>query len=571
MMPMLTKRRKYDTLWSELDSDYKSFEPQYRDINDYLLPTRARFSLSQKNRGDRRNLKIIDSTGTVAIRDSGAGMMGGITNPSRPWFRLTTPDPELAEMGSVKEWLHTATQRMNAVYSTSNFYHSCAILYPDLLAFGTAAMIIEEDEDDTIYTECFPVGQFRLGKSGKGRINVFMREYSMTVRQLVETFGETDKKTGQPMWDNFSTTIKNLWDRGNYESWVDGIRHVIAPNDEYDSNALDSKYKKFASCTYESASEARDANRFLRERGYDLFPILAPRWQATAEDVYSTSYPGVVVIGDVKQLQNMKKNLAIAVEKMVMPPMKGPAAMRKRRSSILPRDMTYTNSPEKYEPAHEVRLPIGELREEIRDTRDMIRQGTYANLFLKLSYSDRREITAEEIKELRSEKYLALGQVYQGLEYEFLSRAVDLVFEYMRRQGKIPKPPREIQGTKLRVEFISVMAQAQKLSDIGGLDRLAQHMLTVHPDPADPARDKWDAEQHIDELGNVLGVPPRVIRSDDKVEEIRSTRQQAVAAAQEAEQVAQHAKAAKDLGSIPMNEDTALSRMAEMSQAGAPS
>jgi len=109
---MQTKRQKYETLRGQLDLERSSFTAHWRDLSDYILPRRSRFTLSDVNRGERKNKNIIDSTATLAARTLRSGMMAGITSPARPWFRLTTPDPEMAEFGPVRGWLDQVQNRM---------------------------------------------------------------------------------------------------------------------------------------------------------------------------------------------------------------------------------------------------------------------------------------------------------------------------------------------------------------------------------------------------------------------------------------------------------------------------
>src|SRR3972149_1762148 len=108
-----TRRQKYNVLRSAMEAERASFMPHWRDLADYVLPRRPQFSITETNKGERRNLKIIDSTATLAARTLRSGMMSGVTSPARPWFRLSTPDPSLAEFGPVKDWLHIVSQRMS--------------------------------------------------------------------------------------------------------------------------------------------------------------------------------------------------------------------------------------------------------------------------------------------------------------------------------------------------------------------------------------------------------------------------------------------------------------------------
>ncbi|MBQ9200687.1 MAG: hypothetical protein IJ141_10970, partial [Lachnospiraceae bacterium] len=81
------------------------YMPVWQEISEYILPGRGIFDKSEPNQGDRRDKKIIDPTAPQALHVLSAGLQGGLTSPSRPWFRLTVSDSELADYAPVRLWL----------------------------------------------------------------------------------------------------------------------------------------------------------------------------------------------------------------------------------------------------------------------------------------------------------------------------------------------------------------------------------------------------------------------------------------------------------------------------------
>lgn len=566
-MNYLTKRQQFELLRAQLDSERQSFIPHWRDLSDYILPRRSRFHLSDANKGDRRNKNIIDSTATLAARTLRSGMMSGVTSPARSWFRLTTPDPELAEFGPVKNWLSQVQSRMTTSYLRSNLYNVLPIMYGDLGVFGTAPISIEEDfTGEVIHAQSFPIGSYMIAKDFKGKVNVFFREFRMTVRQLIETFGEV--VDGKPNWSVFSTQVKNLWDAGNYEAWID-VCHVIMPNKDYKPKNPMSKYKKFLSYYYERGSSGNanylksdDMDRYLRESGYDYFPILCPRWETTGEDVYATSCPGMEALGDIKQLQHGEKRIMEAVDKIIRPPMKASSSLKNQAASLLPGDITYVDGGGSFEPAIEINFRINEMENKQAQVRSRIQRAFYEDLFLMLANSDRRQITAREIEERHEEKLLALGPVLEQLNQDVLDPLTDIMFDIHVRQGLIPPPPQELQGIDLKVEYVSVMAQAQKLIGISSVDRFVGFVGNLAgTDPG--VLDKIKSDKIVDVYADMTSVPPNIVRSDDEVQELRNQRAEAQRAQAEAEQMAVAASTAKTLSDIDVapQKETALNSM----------
>lgn len=565
-----TKRQQLDLIKSSLENERTSFESHWRDLSDFILPRRSRFSISDVNKGDRRNQKIIDSTATLAARTLRSGIMSGVTSPARPWFRLTTQDPDLAEWGPVKQWLHLVQQRITASYLKSNLYNILPTVYGDLGVFGTAAMSVEEVfNGDVIHSKSFPIGSYWVAKDEFGRINTFVREFRMTVAQLLETFGS--KKNGDFDWNNFSTYVRGQYDQGNLQTWID-VTHFVMPNMEYDQKNPIAKFKKFTSCYFESGTgyDSKQDDKYLRESGYDYFPILVPRWETTAEDVYGTNCPGMEALGDIKQLQNGEKRIMEAVDKMIRPPMKGPTSMKGQAASIISGDITYIDNVngQGFEPVYEVNFRIQEMETKQSQVRSRIQRSFYEDLFLMLSNLDRRQITAREIEERHEEKLLALGPVLEQINQDLLDPLTDIAFNIHLRQRLLPPPPPELQGMELKVEYISVMAQAQKMLGVSSVERFTQFVGGLAQVDQGVLR-KIKADQIVDVYGEMLSVPPSIVRTDEEVQQIIQAEQAQQMQQMQMQQQMQAVDMAKKLSETKINQqDAALDELIRQAQSG---
>jgi hypothetical protein len=563
----LTKRARYDLLGSAMDTERQSFVPTWRDLNDYILPMRGRFLLSDTQRGRRRSDKIIDSTATFAASTLSAGMMSGMTSPAKPWFRLSTSDPALNELGAVKEWLFTVARLMATVFVKSNLYNHLPQVYEDMGVFGTAAMSVLEDDETVIRCSTYPIGSYWVGLDRKGRVRVWRREYTMTVRQMVEEFGGDG---AVPDWSKFSTTVRSAWDGKRYEERHE-IVHVITPNEEHDPTQLQSKYKAFASCFYEKGGPSGPGSQeiFLREEGFDEFPILVPRWKVAGEDIYATSSPGLVALGDIKQLQLQERRGAQALEKMINPPMIAPTSLRAGTPSLLPGGITYDDNRDGvqgFRPVHEVRVDLSQLEAKQAQKRELINQAFYANLFLMLDTmydtGSQQPKTAAEIAAREREKLLVLGPVLERTNEDLLDPLIDRTFAIMERRGMIPPAPPELEGVTLKVEYISVMAQAQKIASLANLERFASFVGSIVTATGDSSvLDKWDRDQTLDTYADATGIDPNLIVPDDQVAAMRQQRAQQAAQQAATERAAQLAPAAQQLSQTPMGGNTALSAL----------
>lgn len=577
-----SKKQICDLIFSDLKNERSSFEGQWRDCADFILPTRPRFFITDANNGSRKNLKIYNSTATLANRTLSAGLMAGVTSQARQWFRLTTQDKQLAEYGPVKEWLHVVTERLLSIFIQSNFYNKTQQAYGDLGAFGTAPISVEEDlQLGGIFCQSFPIGSYYLGQTRKGVVDVFGRQFRMTVKQVVDMFGRNDEITGKPDWSNISLHVKNLYEKSNYSTWIN-INHLVRPNPDHDPNKAESKYKSYVSDWYETGYDTKtnrsnymassgDADKFLKQSGYDMFPVLVPRWGLTGEDIYATSWPGSVALGDIKQLQHSEMKSAKATDKMVDPPMVGHTDLKKNRASIIPGDITYMDDPKMFVPAHDVSsYRINEHLNKQQAIEHRIQRAFYEDLFLMLA-NDRRNMraTAREIDERHEEKLIALGPVLEQLNVDFLDPLIDLVFDIALRQEQIPPPPEELQGQPLKVEYVSIMAQAQKAAGLGAIDRFMTYVGELAAASQDPTVwQKVNLPQSLDIYAERVGVDPSIIRPDDEFEKILESQQQAAAQQQKAAAAQDMIGAAKTLSDTKLEGNSALDAMLAQSQAG---
>jgi hypothetical protein len=538
---------------SALKQERSSWIEHWRDLNDYILPRRGRFMASERNKGTKANRNIINSTATRAVRILASGMMAGITSPARPWFRLTTPDPDLAEFHTVKQWLHDAEDRVREAFAKSNIYNALPLQYVDLSCFGTAPAIIDEDEEDVLRAYVIPVASYCLANSSRLRVDTMVREPQMTVAQVVERFG----------LENCSQTVKNLYSRGSYDEWIEVV-HVIEPNREQEEGREDYRGMPFRSCWFEAAANNPEKN-FLQEGGYREFPVVAPRWNITGEDVYGHG-PGMDALGDVRALQMLERRKAQLVDKLVNPPMKGPSSLRRDRVSLLPGDYTPVDTVtggQTFQPAMEVN-PAGVtvVSQSIAEHEERINGAFYADLWLMMARSDSSNITAREIEERHEEKMLQLGPVLERLQDELLDPLIDRAFAILQRRGELPPAPPELSGMDLRVEYISILAQAQKLLGISTVERLTGFIGSLAQTRPD-ALDKLDVDKTIDEYAAMLGTKPDLVLTEEQVAEIRAARAQKQQAAAQGEAMAAAASGAKDLAAANMNEDNALTRLVE--------
>lgn len=530
---MLTDKQKYVIRYGQLEQERQPWFAQWRDISTYLLPRNGRYFVTDKQPKSYNN--IYDNTGSQALQILVAGLMGGLTSPARPWFRLATADQDLNQYAPVRLWLSTCTRLMLNVFQRSNTYFALMAAYKELAGFGTSATVIGDDYDSVIHHFPLTVGEYCIDQDWRGKPCTMYRKFQKTVVEIVKEFGI----------DNVSYAVKNMYDNGNLSQMIP-ILHIVEPRADRDASKIDAKNMAWKSIYYE---ESCDKQTPLRESGYKEFPVLAPRWELSGGDVYGNS-PAMIALGDIKQLQQQQIRKSQGIDYMTNPPLQVPSMLKNMEINRLPGGITF------YDPANpagsiktmfDVNINLQHLREDIVDVRQRIRNAFFADLFLMLSSQDNTRMTATEVAERHEEKMLMLGPVLERLHNELLDPLVSVTFNKMLAGGILPPPPEELQGKDLNVEMISVLAQAQRAISTNGIDRFVNNIGAIaHVKPN--VLDNFNEDEWANIYSDMLGVDPELIVPSDKVALVRKQRAEQQAAAQQSAMANQAADTAQKLG-----------------------
>ncbi len=533
--------------WQDLDNEFSSWRDHYREISKVLLPRSGRFLPTENNRGDlQRYNDIYDNTGTRALRTLAGGMMAGMTSPARPWFRLTTMNPELDEAYAVKAWMSKVTNLMQLIYNKSNIYRTLQMSYEELGAFGTSAAIILDDYDKVIHCMPLTIGEYRIATGPRGNINTLYRQFRMTVAAMVEEFG----------YEHLSQQSKQSYDNGKYDQWVT-IINAIEPRDYRDLRKRDAKNMPYRSVYFELG--ARDDDGILRETGFRQFPVLAARWYVTGGDIYGTC-PGMEALGDLRQLQQQSLAKSTAIAYQANPPVVMPADLKNNGADLQPGGSIWADNPAQAQmvrSAFDVNLRLDYLTQDMSDVRQRIDQAFYKDIFMMLASGKDRMMTATEVAERHEEKMLMLGPVLERLNAELLDPLIALTFDRLVQANLLPPIPDELQGQELNVEFVSILAQAQRAITTNAIDRFTQNLgvlVQFKPEIAD----KFDSDYWVDYYADALGIDPRLIVSSDQVALVREQRAQAQQQQAQMEQMQQLSVMSKNLaGQTPQTPSNA--------------
>lgn len=515
----------YKELYKELRDEQQSWRPHWGEISKYLEPYSGRYLENEEDNSDGRKLhkRIINGVPAMAKDDAVAGIHSGLTHPSTPWFKLGSLDEELMEYEPARKWFHETRNMMMMIYHRSNFYDSVVNIYDELITFNTAAMLMDESISGDRVMNCrpFTIGEFMIACDCEYRPDILVRQMAMTARQMEQKFG----------LDACSRKVRDAI-KNNKANRRNEVIHIIKP-----AKVIRRRWK------YESVYFEKDAeNKFLLQSGYRVKPFAAPRWNVKGTDDYGRG-PGMRILGDVKELQTEELLYLKSLSKEVDPPMNAPSSMKTEVVNLLAGGIQFNDDQYGVRPVHEVKTNHDGILRRIDQIERRIERGLYVDLFRSLMDDTKRK-TAYETAKQYEQSLTMLGPMVQRFHNEFLNPVIDRTLDIMENRGILPPAPPEIQGHPIKVEYISTIAQAQKMVGLDAIEHIVGFAAEIYPIKPD-IMDKVDLDEALDQVADMVGVAPDIVVSDDKVALIRAERakqQQQMAMIEAGGQMAQAAK-----------------------------
>lgn len=534
-----------------------SWAQHWQLLETYILPRRGIFinsAMPTPNtmiRGLPINQNIVDPTGTQAMRICAAGLMSGLMSPGRPWKKLKPALMDTTQLDADGQaWLEEVNERMDTIMARSNFYDTAAQMWEDITTFGTGPMLIYEDVTDVIRSYLPCPGEYLLASSSANRVESLYRLFVQTTAQTVEMFGI----------DNCPADVRGMWQQKGSSLEVERvIAHAVEPNFTIDVGGRQAAQLPggFPWREYYWVYGV-SADRPLSARGFYDQPHVAPRWAVTSNDAYGRSV-AMDVLPDIMQLQVETMRKAEAIEKLVRPPLIGDASLKNEPSSILPGHLTYVpgiSADKGIRPIYLVDPRVREMMEDIKEVQSRIRTGFFNDLFLMMAQAT-KEMTAYEVAQRQTEKLQVLGPVIERFHNEFASPAIRRIFRIMERKKLLPPLPRSLQGQPIAIEYVSMLAIAQRAAATGGMEALAKmvgYLAGAYPE----VKFVIDPVEFAQIYAKLVNAPAKATRSPEVIEQLIKQQQAEQQQQQAMIQAQQGVQAAEQLSNTQLGTGNAL-------------
>ena len=556
-------RKPIEQIVRQLIEKRHTYEKRWKAIRDYQLSYVGAFDGvdDETNGGNRKDTNVWHNCAWDSNQIFAAGVMGGLTPPSRKWFRLDFANTELKDNSDLGKILDERIDILADVLEKSNFYtavHSCYLE----LAFGQAPLGIFPDHQYGVHFVPYPIGSYAMENGPDGTVQTFCRRYKMSAAQLVDKFG----------MENVPENIRNEVTNGPGIKADHTVIWYVGANRNHDPQKIGSFHLPYISVYY---LEGSAEDEYLHVGGFHEWPVPVARYLITGNESYGKG-PGWFAEGDAKILHLLEKDKLTMVELSVKPPVVADAALGVRGIQLVPAGKTFVQQKDAVTPLFQVQGNLDHLREVVADVTTRIKRAYSADLFMMLDQQE-KSMTAREVLERTQEKMNILGPVVQRMQFEFLGRIIERVYNILDRAHMFPEPEDEemaeiLRDQELKIEYISPLAQAQKMSGLVNIEQGVAFLAQIAQFNQD-ILDKMNWNETINRYFDMLGAPAAIKRTDDEYEAIQQQKQemaqkqqQMQEAAAMAQMAAPAAQAAKNATEAAQDGNPALQQLFGMTQ-----
>jgi hypothetical protein len=521
----------------QLESQRKSMDNVLQDIDHYVVPYRGEFysDMLTENQVEWNRTQLYDSTAVVACDLLASQMHGNLTSPVTKWFGLRFRDEDTQSDPAAAEWLEDSEERLWQVLVESDFNNTAAEMYTDISSFGTSILTMEQKNDIEwrgLDFTALPVmdSYFEMGPMDKPY--AIYRRLRYTKLELEARFNlpkdlNLDEDGGKDSSvDAKIEVVFCIYHRNDNPLIRDGESVMYTPTDR----PIGYKY-----CLLRSGTE-------LDEGGYFQFPGMVVRWDKVAGAKWGTS-PAMRLLSDIRQLNELVAQTSEARAKVIDPPFITTSRGVIGDADLQPGGQTLVEEMDEIRPWN-----AGSDFVQADIERERLQQAIREGFFIdKLEFKDSPAMTATEVN-MRYERMLRLMSPTLGrLQTDFLDPLIQNTFMIMLRQDQFLEMPESIADMELDIEYTGPMPRAQKAEVAMGIESWLMtiaNLAELYPEMADvPDTDKVAAT-----LGQLRGVPAKLLKTEDELKEIREARAAQQKAVNEIQMATAAGEAAQSIG-----------------------
>jgi hypothetical protein len=502
----------------QMVSDRGVWEEHWREIAERVLPRQDWFQASNKTPGEKRTEKVFDATAGLALERFAAAMESMLTPRTMRWHKLKVRNPEISDDKSIQAYLDEVTNILFQVrYNPkANFASQVHENYMSLGAFGTGAIFIDDVVGTGIRYRSIHLSEVYFCENYAGIIDKVHRKFEMTARQAAQRWG-TDR-----LPDKVRAALEK-----QPETKFEFI-HCVKPNEDIMPGRKDYK-----GMPYVSYYISTDGKSIISEGGFQTMPYAVSRYVTAPKEIYGRS-PAMTVLPEIKMINEMSKTVIRAAHKIVDPPLllqeDGVLQAFNARPGALNFGGVNERGEQMVQPLQTgARVDIG--MDMMEQRRKVINDAFLITLFQILVESP--NMTATEAMLRAQEKGALLAPTMGRQQSEMLGPMIERELDILARAGVLPPMPEAMieMGGDVEIEYVSPLNRAQRAEEGVAILRTLESVTPLAQiDPS--VMMIFNPEMIARELSEINGVPAKVLRSREEIEQMKMEQAQQAEAQQ---------------------------------------
>lgn len=496
---------------SYLESDRAVWEQHWREIADLVLPRQRGFN-EQLTPGEKQLDKVFDGTPELALNRFASAMESFITPRTQRWAKLQAMTPDLNEDLEVRRYFDELNESLfrYRYVPRANFQSQMHENYMSLGAFGTGAVFVDDVVGAGLMYRAIHLNELYLCEDFSGRVDTVHRKFQFTARQAAQSFGV----------DKLPDKIKSVLERQPEQKFW--FLHCVAPNEAYMPGDIHRDRMK-----YSSVYLSIDDRTIVSRGGYRTMPYAVSRYVKGPNEIYGRS-PAMSALPDIKMLQEIEKSVIRQANRITDPPLLLTDDGSLRGFSVRPNALNFGGLDEQGRPRvvpfnPGARIDVGI---EIADGKRLqVNDHFLVTLFQILV--DTPNMTATEALIRAQEKGQLAGPIMGRQQSELIGTIIEREIDVLaHRPGALPQMPKALRdaGGEYAIEYTSPLNRAMRAEDGVAIMRTMEAITPwAQVDPT--VLDVFDPEAIVRELGDVNGIPAKVLRDEAAVAAIRANRQ----------------------------------------------
>jgi hypothetical protein len=524
--------------------------------------------------------KIFDSTAPMANHDMASSMLADLWPNASRSFCIHPPDSmpdEERNSKEVKEYFEWVNHTMAEVMDDPKCGLALALeeyMY-DQGAFGISGIYVKENDelgDETpLSYMAVDAKKIAIAEDAQGVVDTCYVLREMTMRQVVDEYGE----------ENVSQRVAEAFrnpDGGRQEELIQ-ILHAVEPR--MDNPAA------FGVQGYPIASVHIEVpeGHIIKESGMKKMKIFITRFWKTMNEVYGRG-PGMETMPDILEVNEMRENSIVAVEKLLNPPLLvlsdgslGNQTINTSTGAISVHNVSGRIANSGLKPVEPL-VTVGELKDtylEIERLQAIIQKNFFIDKLTDLNNTTRQTLGEATIRNKLRER--ALVTVYARQISEMFSRLVEATFDVLYGQQRlgvikgskedlilqlIGRPPQQYipdaiaklvntgkNGYKIR--FISPAARTMRTEELAGIQQSLTAVINMSQAVPD-ILDTINTDKAVELIVELSGANTKILHD---AETIKALRQQRIQVQQQQAQMQQQSQSAVNLKHVAQSAQSA--------------